>query len=290
MNRKLKRLTAAAASVGAAMMLSAAGMLHVSAEGSVEDVYEAMRRIGMDFMIPNAKSQYQNTPHDANGMTINGHYYTYDVWVDMIEIYEDDIWDEVAKEFGMTGEELKKSKQTTPSPATTTTGNGSGGTVTTTTTATTAKVTNAAGKTFIQMTLEEKKAYVASLPPEERAAFIANLSNAERNSILKQMDPASQANVMQSFVKAGEDLGLHITVDDIGSGNGISYSVRDSEGKLIDATSIGAGVDDTGWNLTVPVLAAAGTLVVSVTGLVWLAMRSGTKQTKKEHDTDAGTE
>ena len=93
------------------------------------------------------------------------------------------------------------------------------------------------------------------------------------------MDPAAQANVMQGFINAGEQLGMHVTVDDIGGANGISYSVRNSDGTLIDSSTIGAGVDDTGWNLTVPFLAAAGAVVLSAGGIVWLALRS-----RKEND------
>ena len=280
-----KRLTALAASVFTAAAAAVfCGTANVSAEGSVQDVYDAMRRIGMpESLIQDAKTQFQNTPHDDDGMTINGHYYTYDVWADLVEINQDGIWNEVGKQFGLSGDDLKQSYQTATAPPATTADGGSkkGGSTETTAkpyiTTTQPSVTTAIP--FTQMTLDEKKAYVNSLPQEERAAFVAGLSTADRNSILKQMDPAAQANVMQGFINAGEQLGMHVTVDDIGGANGISYSVRNSDGTLIDSSTIGAGVDDTGWNLTVPFLAAAGAVVLSAGGIVWLALRS-----RKEND------
>ena len=115
MNHQTKKLTACLAAAAAVILSGSVLPLNASA-GSVEDVYDAMRRIGMpESMIQEAKLQYQNTEHDENGMSINGTYFTYDVWADMVEIYEDDIWTEVGKQFGISGEEIKKaSTETAP--------------------------------------------------------------------------------------------------------------------------------------------------------------------------------
>ncbi|MBQ8920764.1 MAG: hypothetical protein IJ060_01205 [Oscillospiraceae bacterium] len=275
MKKKIQRLITFAASAGASLLLAAGSTLHAGASGSVEDVYNAMRRIGMpESMVQDAKTQFQNTSHDAEGMTINNTYYTYDIWADMVEIYQDDIWDEVAKQFDLTGDQLKKSYETATVPPTTgTDAQGTGSSATTATTAiTTTQPSVTTDKPFTSMTLDEKKAYVASLPEEERAAFVAGLSTSERNSIIKQMDPDAQANVMQGFIQAGEQLGMHVSVDSIGGGNGISYSVRNSDGTLIDSASLGGGVDETGWDLTVPVLVSAGAVLLSAGGFVWIAL------------------
>ncbi len=285
MKKSIQRLITVTASACASLLLASAGSLHAGASGSVEDVYNAMRLIGMpESMIQDAKTQFQNTPHDSEGMTINKTYYTYDVWADMIEIYQDDIWDEVAKQFNLTGEQLRKSYETaTAPPATSADPQGSGSTATTATTLiTTTQPSVTTDKPFVSMTLEEKKAYVASLPEEERAAFVAGLSNHERNSIIKQMDPAAQANVMHGFIQAGEQLGMHVSVDSIGTENGINYSVRNSDGTLIDSASLGGGVDATGWDMTVPVLVSAGAVLLSAGGFVWIALRS---RKRPEEDT-----
>ncbi len=250
----------------AAVLAACALSLHSAAEGSVEDVYNAMRRIGMpETMIQEAKTQYRNTPHDENGMEVNGNYFTYDVWADMVELYEDDIWNEVGKQFNVTGSDIKAQMKTTaPDPQET------GGSAETQTTAVPLPVPE---KPFINMTLEEKQDYVESLPENQRAAFLASLSTSERNSVIKQMDTDSQANVMSGFIGLGEQLGMHISVDQIG-GEGISYSVRNSDGDLIDANSVSAAADDTGWNMTVPVLGGSLMTLAAFGGLAWLCIRS----------------
>ena len=129
------------------------------------------------------------------------------------------------------------------------------------------------------MTLDEKKAYVNSLPEDERQAFLRSLSASERNSILKQLDTDSQAEIAQGFVDLSRQLGMNITVDSIGSG-GIDYSVRDSDGTIIDVSSIGTQIDDTGWNTTLPVLGGGCAILFSVGGMLY----TGKKGFKREED------
>lgn len=244
-------------------VICAAGCLtmHCAAEGSIEDVYDAMRQIGMpEAMIQEAKTRYQNEPHDENGMEINGTYQTYDVWAETVVLCQNAIWDKVGAEFGVSGEAIREQMKNqdaqnsdipqqpavqVPEPE----------------------------KPFINMTLEEKQAYVASLPEDQRAAFLASLSKSERNSIIKQMDTGSQADIAGSFVDLGEQFGMHISVDQL-DGNGINYSIRNSDGELIDANSVSASADDTGWDMTVPVLGGAAMTLAAFGGLTWLCIRS----------------
>lgn len=274
MNNRKNKLIAHIAAAAAVLLCGAALPFSVSAS-SVEDVYAAMRRIGLpESMIQEAKIQYQNTEHDENGMSVNGNYFTYDVWADMVEIYEDDIWNAVGAQFGISGEDIKNATtDTTPqqtAPAETTS---------TTTVAETPTEPVQTEKAFINMTLEEKQAYVASLPESERAAFLANLSTSERNSIIKQMDMDSQATIANGFIELGKELGMNITVGKF-DGDGISYSVRNSEGTLIDVSSVGTTVDDTGWDTTIPVLGSSAMILSAVGGLTLFTR----KQRKEEQE------
>ena len=65
---------------------------------------------------------------------------------------------------------------------------------------------------------------------------------------------------------------MHISVDQL-DGNGINYSVRSSDGTLIDVSNVGTTVDDTGWNTTVPVLAGSAMILGAVGGLMMLVRR-----------------
>ena len=247
-------------------VICAAGCLtlHCAAEGSVEDVYEAMRRIGMpETMIQEAKTQYQNEPHDENGMEINGTYQTYDIWAETVELCQDAIWDKVGEQFGVSGAEIRAQMKNQEDAAAQ---NGGGEQQTP------AVSVPEPEKPFVNMTLEEKQDYVASLPEDQRAAFLASLSKSERNSVIKQMDTDSQADIVGSFVDLGEQFGMHISVDQL-DGNGINYAVRNSEGELIDANSVSASADDTGWDMTVPVLCGAFMTLAAAGGLAWLCIR-----------------
>ena len=279
--KKMKILLAAAAAV----LMTGAGMLHAAAEGSVQDVYDAMRRIGLpETMIRQAQNNYESHPelHDENGMTVNGQYGTYLDWADNIIIMEDTIWRKLAEQYQVPAEKIKEylAEQPEQTTAPVTTGK-NGETVSTVTTTTTARKSD---RKFINMTAEEKKQYILSMSEEERVKFLANLTAAERKSILKQLSADDKADLMQDFAEIGKSLGMNVTVDNIGE-NDISYSVRDGNGDLIDSSSVGTRVDDTGWDLTVPVLGASGTMVFSAGGLVLLS-RSGSRRGKRKDDAD----
>lgn len=279
MQKNQKRLTACVFGTAAALFTAACAMMQASASGSVEDVYAAMRRIGLpESMVQEARIQYQNAPHDADGMEINGSYYTYDVLADLVELYEDDIWNAVGDQFGVSGSDIRDAVTATDPPQTETGTNTApsaepGSSTASQTTAAAPFVPSVVTeKPFVNMTLEEKRDYVNSLPESERAAFLASLTTTERNSILKQMDRDSQADIANSFVGLGESLGMHITVNEIGE-NGISYSVRDGAGSLIDSASVGVSVDDTGWNTTVPVLVSLAMIGGSIAGFYFISRK-----------------
>ena len=283
MKHTTKKLTAGISAAAAVLLCGAAMPFAASAE-SVEDVYEAMRRIGLpESMVQEAKIQYQNTEHDDEGMTINETYLTYDVWADMVELYEDDIRNEVGKQFGVSGDAIKKAaeEERSQQPAETLPASESSASPAETAPAKTEKpaVSVEPPKPFVNMTLDEKKDYVASLPETERAGFIAGLSTSERNSVIKQMSTESQANIASGFIQLGEQFGMHISVDQL-DGSGINYSVRNGDGTLIDVSSVGTTVDDTGWNTTVPVLAGSAMILGAVGGLILLTRR----QRKEEQD------
>jgi len=135
---------------------------------------------------------------------------------------------------------------------------------------------------FVKMTLEEKQAFIASLPVEQRAAYLAGLTPAERKSLLKQVGKDVQADILKDFVDAGETLGMHVSIDKVGDGQ-IDYSVRDGDGTLVDSSSIGNTVDDTGWDMTLPVVGSAGTIVLSIGGFGWTAYRANKRREEVLH-------
>ncbi len=125
---------------------------------------------------------------------------------------------------------------------------------------------------FIDMTLEEKKAYLNSMSQEEKETFINTMTNKERNSVIKQLSASDKAAIISNFVKVGEKFGISFNIDEL-SGDNVQISAHDAEGNLVNVTSMSMTVDPTGHSYTVPIAAAAGLILVSVGGMIFLVRR-----------------
>ena len=79
-----------------------------------------------------------------------------------------------------------------------------------------------------------------------------------------------------------EELGFHMTVDNI-QDNQVDVSLRDPEGNLIDSSSMGVIVEDTGWNLT-GWFALASVLVLVSMGGIGYVMYCSTKASEEEQN------
>ena len=126
--------------------------------------------------------------------------------------------------------------------------------------------TTPSAKDFINMTLGEKVSYVNSLPEDQRKEFIQNMSNDERNSFLKQMDKTKQAEVIAEMMGVGKAFGLNFSVDTL-SKDAIAISARDKDGNLVDVTTFGNTVEETGIPYTVPVLIGSGAILLAAGGI-----------------------
>lgn len=118
---------------------------------------------------------------------------------------------------------------------------------------------------FINMTFEEKRAYIYSLDEAARQAFLSSLSPEERNSLLKQLPAEDKAALMQTYIDVAEEMGINVTVDSL-TNNDISLTVRDEEGTIIDKTALGVVIDETGLPHTKPLLVSVGGTLLAVLG------------------------
>lgn len=235
-------------------ILAAAMLLTVPVSAATEeDVFAAMAEAGLsEAFIQDARNRFRNEPHDETGMTINGQYRTYEEWAQYIrENGGAAIYQLIADAMGVDVEvlaliygEIQVPEDYVPSVE--------------------------QEKPFAEMTLEEKRAYVDSLPEEERAVFLASLSPEERNSILKQLDPELKQEAAGALIELGEEMGMNIAVEDVDE---LRFSVRDDEGNLIDSAGFGLTVDPTGWDTTVPVLLGAAMILTASGGILWMIRR-----------------
>lgn len=154
----------------------------------------------------------------------------------------------------------------TTAPPTETTAAAGGNSDTTETAAAPVTTTTPSAKDFINMTLGEKVSYVNSLPEDQRKEFIQNMSNDERNSFLKQMDKTKQAEVIAEMMGVGKAFGLNFSVDTL-SKDAIAISARDKDGNLVDVTTFGNTVEETGIPYTVPVLIGSGAILLAAGGI-----------------------
>ena len=266
----LRRLCGIFSGTAAAMLLCS-GALCVHAE-TVADVYQAMRDVGTtEAMIRDAQTQYENAVHDENGMELGGVYRTYGEWV--TQIHENGVKyviSVIAEEFLIDPQDIIDYYEITLPAA--------GG-----------EPDYAPSvqpeKPFAEMTLAEKKAYIEGLPYEERVVFIATLSPADRKSIYTQLEPDKKADIAAGMADFGADIGMHVSVGNIAGGN-IAVTVHDSDGRLIDVTSVGLSTDVTGWDLTLPILLSAAACLLALGGILLIALCGRTHDTGKEHGSD----
>lgn len=124
---------------------------------------------------------------------------------------------------------------------------------------------------FLSMTLEEKREYISTLSPEEQQIFFSTLSPEELKNIVKQLPTDDKVEVMDTFVKAGESMGVKVTVNEI-TDDTISMTVKNPQGELLDVAAVGVIVEDTGYDYT-GLFAFSGFLVLAAGGALWLVIR-----------------
>lgn len=122
---------------------------------------------------------------------------------------------------------------------------------------------------FIQMSMEEKKNYVASLSEESKKTFMDTLSTAERNSILKQLPADEKAALIQKYVDTAKDMGLNVAVDTIADNN-VSMTIRNNEGQIVGKTGVGIIIDETGISHTAQLMTAFLAALTAVFGFAMI--------------------
>lgn len=135
---------------------------------------------------------------------------------------------------------------------------------------------------FINMTIDDKVNFVNSLPAEERNTFIENLSTEEKNSIIKQLPIDDKTQLLERFAEAGGQMGLNITVDDI-TDDSVSMSVRNNDGTIVDQSSIGIIVEDTGYDYRLLFSLSASIILASAAG-IYLIFRKISKDDKNNEE------
>ena len=256
---KNKLLTAAVVSVIAFM--STVGMNANAA--SIDDLVAKARAYGIpESAIQSGLNQYYQAPGT----------YDIDLAMEYLDQYHDEILAELVGQTP-TSEPATESDKTESSSS-------SGGSQETASDSTQASSGNSQTTTsptfervdkddFINMSLEEKQNYIASLDEQQRDDFLNSLSAEELKSVVKQLPANDKAGVIDKFVQAGGALGVNVTIDEITDDN-FSMEMRDNEGNLIDKGSLGAVVEDTGISYRKLYLISASCIAAAAAGIFFV--------------------
>lgn len=107
--------------------------------------------------------------------------------------------------------------------------------------------TRISAEAFIMMSYDEKMAYIRSFTPAQQQAIIDNLTPEEYRSLMKQSPSEQKLQIVGKLSEAAEQMGLNITVDDI-SDSSLTIAMRNEKGELLNVSTAGASVEDTGYD------------------------------------------
>ncbi|WP_303837431.1 magnesium transporter MgtE N-terminal domain-containing protein [Ruminococcus flavefaciens] len=121
-------------------------------------------------------------------------------------------------------------------------------------------------ETFEEMSIEEKQEYITAIPSDQKQEYLNVMTNDEKNQLLKQLDSSEQVEIMAGMLGFGDPFGINFSIEDVSDGS-VMISARDEDNKLVGVTVLGDSVEKTGKTYPVPILAALGTILLSVCGI-----------------------
>lgn len=140
--------------------------------------------------------------------------------------------------------------------------------------------TRISAEDFVKMNYDEKMAYISSFPQDKQQIIINNLSPVEYKSLIKQSPSEKKMEIVHSLSGAADEMGLVVTVDEV-SDDSLTLSMRNDEGKLVNVSSAGATVEDTGYDRRGIFTAIAASISLAVAGIVFLGVKCfGKKETE----------
>lgn len=133
--------------------------------------------------------------------------------------------------------------------------------------------TRISSKDFAALSLEEKRAYIATFTPEQQSVFLANLSPEDYKSLLKQLPIDNKADIIEDMVDLTGKLGLTLNVDELTDDNFV-LSMKDEDGKLVAMSSAKDTVAATGYDRRGILAFAASLVTLGIAGTAVAVRRS----------------
>ena len=119
---------------------------------------------------------------------------------------------------------------------------------------------------FGALSPEEQKEKLSNMTTEEKKEFISSLSSQEKNSIIKNLPNEDKIEIINELIDTGSQLGMNFTVDEF-TKESLAFSVRDDQGELVDVSSMGIVIDETGINYSKIMIICVAVILVSLIGV-----------------------
>ncbi|WP_455530662.1 hypothetical protein [Ruminococcus sp.] len=132
---------------------------------------------------------------------------------------------------------------------------------------------------FIAMSYDDKMAYVHSFTTEQQQAIIDDLSPEEYRAIIKQSPAEQKLKVVEKLSEAAGQMGLNITVDEI-TDDSLTVAMRNDKGELLNVSTAGVAVDDTGYDRRGLLAASAAFIGIGITSAFMLIRRMKKNETE----------
>ena len=132
---------------------------------------------------------------------------------------------------------------------------------------------------FISMSYDDKMAYVHSFTPEQQQAIIDDLSPEEYRVLIKQSPAEQKLKVVEKLSEAAGEMGINITVDEI-TDDSLTVAMRNDKGELLNISTAGVAVDDTGYDRRGLLAASAAFIGIGITSALLLMRRMKKNETE----------
>lgn len=137
---------------------------------------------------------------------------------------------------------------------------------------------------FINMSYDEKKAYIAGLSEKDRQTFMESLSAAELKSMMSQLPTDKKLEQVDTMAQVGEELGMNLSVDEI-TDDKISIQIKDDDGTLVGVAMAGVTVEDTGYDYRLLFSISGLLFIIAISGFVFVVRRCfGTNKNGAENE------
>lgn len=132
---------------------------------------------------------------------------------------------------------------------------------------------------FINMSYDEKMAYLSTFTSEQQTVFINDLSPEEYRSLMKQLPADKKTDIINDMSEYSKSLGLNLSVEEISDDN-IVVSMKNDKGELVAVNSAKDMIENTGYDRRGILAVSAFLITAGAAGLFTLIRKVFREESK----------